>query len=69
MDFAFTDVVDEILVVNNNAAAGTSEEVEAAAAHLPDGSSVTGDTRKAVLLGLWMIGLVIRYRLRSWLGR
>jgi glycosyltransferase involved in cell wall biosynthesis len=32
-------------------------------------SSVTGDTRKAVLLGMWMIGLVIRYRLRSWLGR
>jgi len=32
-------------------------------------SSVTGDTRKALLLGLWMIGLVIRYRLRSWLRR
>ena len=32
-------------------------------------SSVTGDTRKAILLGMWMIGLVIRYRLRSWLGR
>lgn len=29
-------------------------------------SSVTGDTRKAVLLGVWMIGLVLRYRLRSW---
>jgi glycosyltransferase involved in cell wall biosynthesis len=29
-------------------------------------SSVTGDTRKAVLLGLWMIGLVLRYRVRSW---
>jgi len=32
-------------------------------------SSVTGDARKALLLGLWMIGLVIRYRLRSWLRR
>jgi glycosyltransferase involved in cell wall biosynthesis len=32
-------------------------------------SSVTGDTRKAVLLGLWMIGLVWRYRLQSWLAR
>jgi hypothetical protein len=32
-------------------------------------SSVTGDTRKAVLLGLWMIGLVLRYRARSWLKR
>jgi glycosyltransferase involved in cell wall biosynthesis len=30
-------------------------------------SSVTGDLRKAVLLGLSMIGLVMRYRLRSWL--
>jgi glycosyltransferase involved in cell wall biosynthesis len=30
-------------------------------------SSVTGDMRKAVLLGMWMIGLVLRYRLRSWL--
>src|SRR6202165_5677927 len=29
-------------------------------------SSVTGDARKAVMLGLWMIGLVIRYRVRSW---
>jgi glycosyltransferase involved in cell wall biosynthesis len=29
-------------------------------------SSVTGDTRKAIALGLWMIGLVLRYRLRSW---
>jgi glycosyltransferase involved in cell wall biosynthesis len=29
-------------------------------------SSVTGDTRKAVLLGVWMIGLVLRYRLRAW---
>jgi dolichol-phosphate mannosyltransferase len=32
-------------------------------------SSVTGDLRKAILLGLTMIGLVLRYRLRSWLGR
>jgi glycosyltransferase involved in cell wall biosynthesis len=32
-------------------------------------SSVTGDIRKAILLGLWMIGLVLRYRVRSWLGR
>jgi glycosyltransferase involved in cell wall biosynthesis len=31
-------------------------------------SSVTGDFRKALLLGLTMIGLVMRYRLRSWLG-
>jgi glycosyltransferase involved in cell wall biosynthesis len=29
-------------------------------------SSVTGDTRKAILLGAWMIGLVLRYRLRAW---
>ena len=28
-------------------------------------SSVTGDMRKAVLLGFWMIGLVLRYRLRA----
>jgi glycosyltransferase involved in cell wall biosynthesis len=32
-------------------------------------SSVTGDFRKAILLGLWMIGLVVRYRVRSWLRR
>lgn len=32
-------------------------------------SSVTGDTRKAILLGIWMIGLVLRYRLKSWLRR
>ena len=32
-------------------------------------STVTGDMRKAVLLGVWMIGLVLRYRLRSWLVR
>ena len=31
-------------------------------------SAVTGDVRKAFLLGLEMIGLVVRYRLRSWLG-
>ncbi|MBV9582561.1 MAG: glycosyltransferase family 2 protein, partial [Chloroflexi bacterium] len=30
LDFASTDVVDEILVINNNAAPGTSEEVAAA---------------------------------------
>jgi glycosyltransferase involved in cell wall biosynthesis len=30
-------------------------------------SSVTGDMRKAALLGLWMTGLVLRYRVRSWL--
>jgi glycosyltransferase involved in cell wall biosynthesis len=29
-------------------------------------SSVTGDTRKALLLGMWMIGLVLRSRLRTW---
>ncbi len=28
-------------------------------------SSVTGDFRKAFALGLWMIGLVLRYRLTS----
>jgi glycosyltransferase involved in cell wall biosynthesis len=32
-------------------------------------SSVTGDLRKAMVLGLWMIGLVLRYRVRSWLRR
>jgi glycosyltransferase involved in cell wall biosynthesis len=31
-------------------------------------SSVTGDVRKAFMLGLGMIGLVLRYRVRSWLG-
>lgn len=30
-------------------------------------SSVTGDVRKAFFLGMWMIGLVLRYRVRSWL--
>jgi glycosyltransferase involved in cell wall biosynthesis len=29
-------------------------------------SSVTGDMRKAILLGLWMITLVVRYRVRAW---
>jgi hypothetical protein len=32
-------------------------------------SSVTGDLKKAALLGLWMIGLVLKYRLDSWLRR
>jgi glycosyltransferase involved in cell wall biosynthesis len=32
-------------------------------------SSVTGDTRKAIMLGFSMIGLVLRYRLRAWLPR
>ena len=31
-------------------------------------SSVTGDFRTALFLGMTMIGLVLRYRLRSWLG-
>jgi glycosyltransferase involved in cell wall biosynthesis len=31
-------------------------------------SSVTGDLRKAFLLGLEMIALVLRYRVRSWFG-
>jgi glycosyltransferase involved in cell wall biosynthesis len=31
-------------------------------------SSVTGDMRKAVLLGVWMLGLVLRFRIRSWVG-
>jgi glycosyltransferase involved in cell wall biosynthesis len=34
LDFVATDVVDEILVINNNAAPGTSEEVAAAAAQV-----------------------------------
>jgi glycosyltransferase involved in cell wall biosynthesis len=29
-------------------------------------SSVTGDTRTAILLGAWMVTLVLRYRLRAW---
>ena len=32
-------------------------------------SSVTGDPVKAVALGFWMLGLVLRYRLRAWLGQ
>jgi len=32
-------------------------------------SSVTGDVRKAVVVGLSMIGLVLRYRLRAWFRR
>ncbi|GAC1330413.1 MAG: glycosyltransferase family 2 protein [Chloroflexota bacterium] len=31
-------------------------------------SSVTGDLRRAFALGMWMIGLVLRYRLRAWTG-
>jgi glycosyltransferase involved in cell wall biosynthesis len=31
-------------------------------------SSVTGDFKKAFVLGMSMIGLVLNYRLRSWLG-
>jgi glycosyltransferase involved in cell wall biosynthesis len=31
-------------------------------------SSVTGDERKALALGIAMIGLVLRYRFRAWLG-
>jgi hypothetical protein len=31
-------------------------------------SSVTGDGRKAVAVGLAMIGLVLRYRFRAWFG-
>jgi len=30
-------------------------------------SSMTGDMRKAVLLGFSMIGLVVRFRVRAWL--
>src|SRR5437870_12831037 len=40
VDFASTDVVDEIVVINNNAAPGTSEEVQAAAAELPSGTKL-----------------------------
>jgi glycosyltransferase involved in cell wall biosynthesis len=32
-------------------------------------SSVTGDMRKAVMLGFSMVGLVLRFRLRAWLKR
>jgi hypothetical protein len=31
-------------------------------------SSVTGDMRKAVLLGVSMVQLVLAYRLRAWFG-
>jgi glycosyltransferase involved in cell wall biosynthesis len=40
VDFASTGVVDEILVINNNAAPGTSDEVAAATAAVPDGTLV-----------------------------
>ena len=40
VDFASTGVVDEILVVNNNAAPGTSEEIQAAIVSVPDGTLV-----------------------------
>jgi glycosyltransferase involved in cell wall biosynthesis len=40
LDFAAIDVVDEILVINNNAAAGTSDEVAAAMQQLPNGTLV-----------------------------
>jgi glycosyltransferase involved in cell wall biosynthesis len=36
LDFAATNVVDEIIVVNNNAAPGTSQEVATAVEQLPD---------------------------------
>jgi glycosyltransferase involved in cell wall biosynthesis len=40
LDFAALEVVDEILVINNNAAPGTSEEVAAAIQQLPNGTGV-----------------------------
>src|SRR5207248_11218836 len=40
LDFAATNVVDEILVINNNAAPGTSEEVTAAIDHVPSDTIV-----------------------------
>jgi glycosyltransferase involved in cell wall biosynthesis len=40
VDFASTGVVDEIIVVNNNAAPGTSEEVAAGIDQVPDGTVV-----------------------------
>jgi glycosyltransferase involved in cell wall biosynthesis len=40
LDFAAIDVVDEILVINNNAAPGTSEEVAAAIQQLPNDTLV-----------------------------
>ena len=39
-DFFRTGAVDEVLVINNNAAPGTSEEVQAAAAELPSGTKL-----------------------------
>jgi hypothetical protein len=32
-------------------------------------SSVTGDMRKAIILGFKMVGLVLRYRVSGWLRR
>jgi hypothetical protein len=40
LDFASLDVVDEILVINNNAVPGTSDEIAAAAKHLPNDTLV-----------------------------
>jgi glycosyltransferase involved in cell wall biosynthesis len=40
LDFAATDVVDEILVINNNAAPGTSEEVALATSQIQSGTLV-----------------------------
>jgi glycosyltransferase involved in cell wall biosynthesis len=40
VDFASTEVIDEIVVVNNNAAAGTSEEVTLAMAQVTNGTLV-----------------------------
>jgi glycosyltransferase involved in cell wall biosynthesis len=40
LDFVATHVVDEILIINNNAVAGTSEEVARAIEKLPDSDAV-----------------------------
>ncbi|MBV9324588.1 MAG: glycosyltransferase family 2 protein [Chloroflexi bacterium] len=40
LDFAGTDVVDEILVINNNAAVGTSQEIAAAIAQVRSDTTV-----------------------------
>lgn len=40
LDFAALDVVDEILIINNNAARGTSDEVSAAVQQLPNDTLV-----------------------------
>src|SRR5262249_40165574 len=40
LDVASTDVVDEVLVINNNAAPGTSDEVAAALTGIPNGTLV-----------------------------